>query len=57
MTETKVKKEPKKMEGFRIEPELHPTLLKIAEKADRPKSWVINQCLKRALPILEKEVA
>jgi predicted transcriptional regulator len=48
---------PKRVKTFRIEPDMDTQMQKVAKKIDRPESWVINQCLKLALPNLEKQQA
>lgn len=53
----KPNKTPLKVKGFRIKSELEPKLEAVAKIADRTPSWIINKCLERALPILEKELA
>lgn len=47
----------KKMKSFRIEPALEPEVQEISERLDRPESWIINQCLKIALPQLKEQTA
>ena len=42
---------------FRLCPELQVRLVAVAEKQERTPSWVVEKCVKKLLPELEKEVS